>query len=116
MRPSQADNPDAAARLKEWLAKGPQIPRFRRQANKAEICRQVGISRSTAGANPEVRAILADLDRRLLATYHEVDSAHDSLADATDVTGDAAAAGKDEPLQGALLAVKHLLVTGRVIR
>lgn len=116
--PNNMSARDAIDRLKNWLASNPEIPRFRRRANKAAICRQAGIARSTADSNSEIRALFAGLDLQMLAVPYptpaqerEQKSVLPKLASSTPGRcGWPAQSYRDS------LAFEHLLETGRVVR
>lgn len=102
--------------MRSWIASNPAIPLFRRHANKAEICRQVGIARSTADANPDVRELFAELDIKV---------ANQAVSKPAVAPQHTAGEVADQPLicRNRLLAVsrdslalEHLLHTGRVVR
>lgn len=109
---------DAINRLKKWLASNPEIPCFRQRANKAAICRQAGIARSTADANSEIRAIVAGLDLKVLAAQRAVAT---YASEQTNTVPEVASPrvlrhGWPTPANRDSLALEHLLQTGRVVR
>lgn len=102
-----------------WLAESPEIPLFRGRANRAEICRRVGIARSTANDNPEVRAILAELERGLIPKHQETrisKSKSRRSTTAEDVRSSASNLPSTQREHLDTLAVEHLLKTGRIVR
>lgn len=52
---------EAVEKLSAWLATSPVIPIHNNQVNKAEICRRLGITRSTVGSNPQLRSLFASI-------------------------------------------------------
>jgi hypothetical protein len=111
-------NHEAIARLKSWLASDPEIPRFRRRANRAAICRQAGIARSTADANPEIRALIAGLDMKVIKAQR---TAAKCTADPKILSLEVAdplllECGWPTRARSDSLALEHLLQTGRVVR
>jgi len=115
---NEKSNWDAIGRLKSWLALNPEIPRFRRGANKAAICRQAGIARSTADANAEIRALLAALDLDVLAAQHTTPMHVPRLRSTVPEVSNVPSAGRYQstPADRDSLALEHLLNTGRVVR
>jgi len=109
---------NAVDRLKSWLASNPEIPRFRQRANRAAICRQASIARSTANANSEIRSLFVGLDLNVLAAQRAI------LMDATDQKNTVVKVASSPPHRrsyltsgnGHSLALKYLLQTGRVVR
>ena len=112
------DHQNAVDRLKSWLATNPEIPRFRQRANRAAICRQASIARSTANANSEIRSLFVGLDLNVLAAQRTI------LMDSTDQKSTVLKVASSPPYgrsyptsdNGDSLALKYLLQTGRVVR
>lgn len=102
--------------LRNWLALNSAIPLFRRRANRAEVCRQAGIARSTADANPDIRQLFAEMDIKVAS------QAASKLAIAPQNTlGEVAGLrlicrNRPLPVSRDSLALEHLLQTGRVVR
>lgn len=116
--PNRKNGTDTIDRLERWLASNPEIPHFRQRANKAAICRQIGIARSTADANPEVRALLATLNvetpmakRTTLALVPEPKNT--LVQNPTALSWEF---GRRTDIVPHSLKFEHLLKTGRVIR
>lgn len=110
---------DAFDRIKNWLASNPEIPRFRRRANKAAICRQAGIARSTADANPEIRALLAILDLKVMVVQRGAPThAPKQKNTAQKIVASPSPSGRSwlTPANCHSLALEHFLQTGRVVR
>lgn len=109
---------DAFDRLKSWLASNPEIPRFRQRANKAAICRQASIARSTADANPEIRALLAGLDQKVLAAQCAIATHASAQKNTVPEVASPPPLGRGWPTRAnrISLALEHLLQTGRVVR
>ncbi len=49
-------------RLEGWLTEGHRVPRIRGRVNRAALCRLVGLSRSSANSNVDLRALIDSLD------------------------------------------------------
>lgn len=112
------EDPGAIDRLERWLASNPDIPRFRHRANKAAICRHVGIARSTADANPKIRALIAGLDRKVLAAQLAAPMAAPVPKSTVleESTLPCPARGRPTDSNCHSPALEHLLKTGRVVR
>jgi len=52
----------AIERLQRLLSSGLDISTFRGKANRAAVCKQIGIARSTANANPEISRLFEMVD------------------------------------------------------
>lgn len=104
-------------RLEAWLASNPEIPHVRQRVNKAAICRQIGVARSTADANPEIRAIFVKLNLNMLAvtqaTLAPISAQGNILRNSDQLPQDR---GQPADARKNSLAFEHLLNTGRVVR
>jgi hypothetical protein len=108
---------EAIGRLEQWIDSTSDIPQHKGRANKAQICRLLGISRSTADANPRIRELLQNVEVQLAQTMRRhagpvAPSGYlpkDMHEAAPSLTESVAACRQSA-------AVEHLLKTGRVVR
>ncbi len=108
----------AIERLERWISTHSEIPGFRHRANKAAICREIGIARSTANANPRIRALFVTLDENILesqhtALPHTVGRKNTVLED---TNPPALERRRQTEAECQSLAIEHLLQTGRIVR
>ncbi|MFM0089274.1 hypothetical protein PQR46_20430 [Paraburkholderia sediminicola] len=105
---------EAIAQLETLLTDNLDVPHVRGRINKAEICRRLGIARSTANANPRIRALLALIEKR----PRESEAIHDyaTLEQTAALESGTLAADEERKREREALAMAHLLATGRLIR
>lgn len=111
-------DPSPIERLEKWLALKPVIPRFHHRANKTAICRLVKIARSTADANPKIRALIAELDQSALSSKPSVPIAA-PMPTSNALENSALPCGeRNQPADSNCYtpAFKYLLRTGRIVR
>lgn len=106
---SRAKATDAVARLQAWLAQHP-IPRRNGRVNRTAICQAVGLTRSTLGSNPRLKAMIEALDESPCPVREPVDATSDLERQL------AALREENAALRRQLDRVAWLLSLGRCIR
>jgi hypothetical protein len=71
-------------KLENWLKARPHIPTYHGNVNKAEICRVLGITKSTIGTNPKLRELFSDIE--LMVLTQEQNSIHKSQPSTSNIS------------------------------
>lgn len=113
-----ANDPNVISLFIRWLASNGQVPRFRNRVNKAEVCRQIGIARSTADKNPMLRALFTALESGKLEKLNITRTNPSSITQLSHIKSSARVSSHrvhpDHVPDPA--TVEHLIKTGRLIR
>lgn len=99
----------AIERLRTLLSSGLEISTFRGKVNRAAVCKQIGIARSTANANPEISRLFEMADCAVMKQKQK----------AIEANGHAQSIAESSILEEELLQRRrrHFLLTfGRVVR
>lgn len=110
---------EAVEKLKSWLATSPVIPIHKNQVNKAEICRRLGITRSTIGSNSQLRMLFNSLavERQAGPTVKNRSNEINMLQSIIQDLDAELVSAKNEivELRRQILFEEHLIVWGQVI-
>jgi hypothetical protein len=106
---------EAVDRLKNWIASTPEIPLYKGRPNKAEICRLIGISRSTADTNQRIRGLLKELERCPVLNAKGIAFPERDFVQVGFQSTPQSTTLRNHELRKSL-AFEHLLNTGRVVR
>lgn len=110
-------------KLKKWAKSNPSIPMYQGRINKSEICRSLGISKSTIGTNKSLKEVFGDIEK----TINKRPQENKSVADSNVVkklereinrleNRVAVLMAENETLKKATITEQHFLSNGRLVR
>lgn len=110
-------------KLKAWVKSNPLIPMYQGRVNKSEICRTLGITKSTIGSNNSLKKVFDDIEKTISEKPHdsknilnsntvkkmerEISRLENRVAVLT---------AENESLRKATITEQHFLSDGRLVR